>query len=78
MLYIVKTDGSETKWWTGQKIPDILPARIEYLQADGDELSYIVNLFTDQYGYVTIPHQYGRVVIWYGDMARTIYLNLGR
>lgn len=50
---------------------DKIPS-IEYVQADGHELSLIVEMFGD-----TIPMPRGPMVIrWYGDIAKTIHFAL--
>jgi hypothetical protein len=64
------------QWHVGEKVPDVPVERIVELQADGDELEYIENIFST-HGKCSIPIPYAkRVVRWYGDIARTIYLNL--
>ena len=60
--------------------------KVFMIQADGDELLHIMNQYTRKYGdentqpYVLsfdIPIPTGKSVVrWYGDIARTILLNL--
>jgi hypothetical protein len=68
------------QWRVGEKVPDVPVERIVELQADGDELEYIENIFSlpcGSYGVCSIPIAHtNRISRWYGDIARTIYLNL--
>jgi len=84
MLCIFTTDGHEIEWHVGEPAPEMWGAsgkldsalqRISYVQADGHELSHILSRFTCG-GRPTIPMPDCRVCRWYGDLARTIYLNL--
>jgi hypothetical protein len=67
-------------------LPNLDPDEIEFIQADGDELDCIRDLFTT-FGemvpgvgrinqILSIPIPKHRVVRWYGDIAKTIYFNL--
>lgn len=49
-------------------------SKIYMLQADGDELEYISRLYPDKGAAVPLASR--SVVRWYGDIARTILLNL--
>ena len=44
--------------------------RISYIQADGDELQHIKEKFLN----LLVPTCHS--VCWFGDLAKTIYLNL--
>jgi hypothetical protein len=52
------------------------------IQADGDELNHILNQYTiashgENALSITVPFPVGKKVVrWYGDIARTILLNL--
>ena len=65
--------------------------RIYMLQADGDELAHIQRVFTNKvtifappgeepasitFDIPTLPMSNKPVVRWYGDLAKTIFLNL--
>lgn len=83
MLVIFTTDGLEIEWHTEEKIPEMYKGsrysgleRISYIQADGHELLHIQDAFRDKEWAYTIPMPNRRVCRWYGDLARTIYLNL--
>lgn len=62
------------------RIPTLENEVIDFIQADGDELVAIREMFTvpitDTINQLTIPFPNKRVVRWYGDLARTIYQNL--
>ena len=61
-------------WHTGCPVPPEYDGKAEVckLQADGDELDFIL------YSFVNIPHPVNsqKVVKWHGDMARFIVDNL--
>lgn len=91
MLYIVTTDGHEIEWHVGEPVPKmwgLVPygtdrdlQRISYIQADGDELAHIREMFTSGFGSdgcprYNIPMPAKQMCHWYGDLAKTIYLNL--
>lgn len=71
MLYIIDADGKELVWYVGQNLAGYTsPHRVTELQADGNELEHIRNMF---------PHLTPvgvRVAQWYGDIAKTIFINL--
>jgi len=82
-LYITNHEGETFTWNIGIKLNPIQRSPyVAYIQADGDELEHIQNLFkvtTDHKGLkyeYTIPMTNQRVVSWYGDIARTILINL--
>ncbi len=55
-----------------KNLPTLVNEEIDYIQADGDELIAIRQLFPE-----AIPFPQGkRVVRWFGDLAKTIYYNL--
>lgn len=69
MSLVISTIGKKDKeWHTGEPWPDIPTSYVDSLQADGDELVYIVNLFDSSIPYVGSA----RVQRWYGDTAKTI------
>lgn len=81
MLYIVITPKRtdlriEKGWHIGEKPPLTLNQVLEIveIQADGNELEYIKNLFKDDFsGTYSIPVANSkRVHRWYGDIAKTI------
>lgn len=80
-LYIVLTKDEiqpVIQWHVGSELPKVDINQIDYIQADGDELFHIIQLFkfrsTDTF---TIPIPFDkRVVKWYGDIAKTIIANL--
>lgn len=49
---------------------------IEWIQADGHELEAIQQKYLYGNGGYTIPMPRGQVSRWYGDIARSIHLNL--
>jgi hypothetical protein len=61
-------------------------SKMEYLQADGDELDYIKSQYAQHYDWETRPDKVyntmmpgrkaPRVMRWYGDIGRTIAFNL--
>lgn len=55
------------EWHVGEKVSHIFHPHILCIQADGDELEYLKQKLTG------IPFYPGRIVTWYGDMARFIY-----
>lgn len=67
-------------------IPKDIINNIDYIQADGQELEQIIKIFTyrsfkgisnDYSNCLAIPIPNNqRVVIWYGDLAKTIVANL--
>lgn len=79
-------NGSGRTWNEPVKVPNEVLDKIEevqYFQADGDELE----ILQKQYGYhhdqpihavreYSIPMPRQRVIKWYGDIGRTIILNL--
>lgn len=73
MLFIStrsKPEGYE--WNVGRPVPSVRVGEVVEIQADGDELSHIDSTFSG-----TLPVPKKSVAHWYGDLARTIYLNLG-
>jgi hypothetical protein len=65
-----------------KNLPTLVNEEIDFIQADGDELDHILfqflngsNPFSMNF---TIPVPKDREVVrWYGDIAKTIYYNLG-
>lgn len=82
MLYIVgiegigetgKTQVIELSWHVGENIPSLRDVDVTEVQADSEELIYIINLFKN------LPHTDKRLVVrWFGDMAKFIAHNLER
>lgn len=67
--------GATITWHVGDKIHAnfIDHARLVIsVQADCDELDWIIRQFTRPDGQVTIPISNTRVVRWYGDIAKQI------
>jgi hypothetical protein len=60
------------EWHVGEVFPrvTVFPRDFITIQADGDELQYILSTFQG------IPKTTARVVVWTGDFARFIYDNL--
>jgi len=80
MLYIKSTSFPRftCNWHVGEILPDSIGIRCKdacqetfCLTADGDELEHIRNLFP------ALTANNRRVVGFYGDIARTILMNLG-
>ncbi len=70
MLYIV-THNNERTWHVGRPLPKITDvSTLTEIQADGNELRHIKENFDN----LIMPSS--EVCVWYGDLARTIYLNL--
>lgn len=73
-----------TEWHVGEPQPgEVDTTSIESLQADGDELNHIKVRFTmgipSKAGGVrtiTIPMTNKKTMLWYGDTAKTIFVNL--
>lgn len=57
------------EWEVGKEVLDIEPHRVIQIDADGDEKKYLDELMG---GSLTTKD----TVCFYGDMARTVYLNL--
>lgn len=85
MLAIKYKDGATSTWYVNDK--GINPNRqtledIIYIQADGHELEHIKIIFTvtsNMYGFnrlLTIPFTDNVIMTWYGDLAKTILVNL--
>ena len=76
MLYVVTKKRPEGYGWhVGQKMPTVNVEEVTEIQADGSELAFIIDRFSHRQQ-VTIPVAKTSMVSWYGDIARTIYLNL--
>jgi len=82
-LYIVNKDGTEKQFYVPFKSNmNLLADDVVKIQADGDELEEIRYKFTTtdskkyKTGYSIPMSLYGRVMIWYGDIAKTIIANL--
>jgi len=85
MLTITTIEGQEIEWHIGEKVPDMWGfagrehdalQRISSITADGDELGHIREIFHSRGTHFTVPMPNKPVSRWYGDIARTIYLNL--
>lgn len=79
MLYVIFNDNREVTWHVGYKedlarIKQAAP-EVREIQADGDELERILRNFTIGER-STIPRTSALVQSWYGDLAKTIILNL--
>jgi len=61
---------TKCQWYIGQKYPNIKGLQIIELQADGDELEYILHNFEN------IPYSNARVLTWYNDLAMFIANNM--
>jgi len=60
-------------WHAGEKIPEFISSQLKtvyQLRADGDEKELLENMFP----YITATGK--RSVYFYGDLARTVMLNL--
>jgi hypothetical protein len=57
------------KWSLGDEVPDIAPHRIIELHADGTELKHLET---------TLGPVARKQMSFYGDHARTVFVNLGR
>lgn len=73
MLYIVSSSGAEWQWHVGARVPEVSPNLVAEIQADGDELNHIQRLFG-----ASLPTPKTDVASWRGDLAQTIYVNLGK
>lgn len=72
-------------------LPQFVNEEIDFIQADGDELDTILRSFRapqigDNFFSIPVVHVFGEgleirrpkvVQRWYGDIAKTIYFNLG-
>jgi hypothetical protein len=58
-------------------LPSLVSEEIDYIQATGEELKAIKEAFMLSNGTVTIPFTNCSVMRWYGDIAKTIFYNLG-
>jgi hypothetical protein len=87
MLYIIEEvlgEEVKTTWKVGEDRPNIKPSSVTMISADGKELNHIISLFTVKglihpktSDVVTIPVTQDRFrMSWYGDLARTIFVNL--
>jgi len=82
MLSIIFQSGKGRVWHVGEENPVtfIETNAVQEIQADGDELDHIKNMFgqpDDAYGKPTYPNiPNNRVVRLFGDFARTIIGNL--
>lgn len=75
-MYIIVSDATFGRqpwsWHVGEACPvgyDKIDSVVE-VQADGDELSYIIRRFTN------LPYPVTRSARWFGDMAKFIVGNL--
>jgi len=72
MLFIQNLNACTYQWHIREKIPNLNIEKVCALQADGEELDKIQEMFPRLTAYGK------RVVYFYGDIARTILLNLAR
>jgi hypothetical protein len=71
MLYVIGKNGKTIAGWhVGEKMSKINFDEIAGVQADCDELYFIISSFSN------IPYSEKRVQIWRGDFARFIVENL--
>lgn len=72
MLIIETINGIQASRWIGNGLCDFYNriAEIIAVQADGDELDWIVENTKN------VPLSTGPVTIWYGDMARFVFMNI--
>lgn len=83
-LVIKQKDGSEVQWHVGSPKPQWYMAGVDYVYADGHELTHIEKLFNTNYNagqtsdkLFTIPMiVHARKMVWYGDIAKTILANI--
>lgn len=85
MLTIVTKNG-EYNWHIGDKAKPVSLnklSEVELIQADGHELDRIRDIFSKRHiigdavtKTYTIPMPIKDVVVWYGDIARTIIANI--
>jgi hypothetical protein len=69
MLYFVDSKGAEKGWHVGNRKP--LVNQCVEVQADGDELMYILNNMRN------LPHSITMsVIVWKGELAQFIYDNI--
>jgi hypothetical protein len=75
MLDIKLSDGTRRSWHVGQGNPVgyYEVEDVEEVQADGDELDHIQNMFLKT---APLPIPRNRVVRWFGDHAKLIMGNL--
>lgn len=82
MLYVELKDNAHISWHIGEKPPkEILESSsiftitvddVVMIQADNDELDYII----DKFGVAAMRPKNSNVVKWYGDIAKFIVGNL--
>jgi hypothetical protein len=78
------SDGRECVYHIGDRIRpehhvrelEIITPTILWIQADGHELEAIQRLFILSGGQYSIPMPKTSVARWYGDIARTIHINM--
>lgn len=75
-LKIIFIDEDKAEWKVGQNFPWVIE-RIREIQADGDELEHIRDLFLNRGQYtIPMPFRTMKSVRWWGDIAKTIVANL--
>lgn len=63
--------GTNVQWHVGEPIPEVDILRVVAVNADGDELQYIISRFPN------LPYCNHRgLVQWFGDHAKFIVANL--
>lgn len=75
-----KNTPMEVEWYIGEKLKvypsffeEIKSQYVSEIQADGDELEFLKENF------VNLPYpKNARVVIWHGDLAKTIFQSIPR
>lgn len=76
MLYVVMknsayaTSHAEHGWHLGEARPKVNVDQVDYIQADGHELEWIIERW------IRLPYFSGGVSTWYGDTAKMIYASL--
>jgi hypothetical protein len=70
---VTGVQNSLERWvpFTSANLPKLVGERIDYIQADGDELDVILGSFEN----LPVARK-KKIFRWYGDLAMTIYNNL--
>lgn len=73
MLVVTVNSGYSIERHIGTELPELDNEVVTEIQADGDELEFILDNFR------SLPLTYGKLVVrWFGDHARFIYHNMPR
>lgn len=74
MSFLLRIPGKSHQWGINDRKPELdyskFSERVQYFQADGDELSYIMLRFRN------LPITHGGMCKWRGELAQFIYDNL--